>query len=293
MRLHAMDQALLVVFEIVYAIASLVLISAGLAIIFGMARVINLAHGELITVGGYGAIFAVKAGANFFFAVLVCAPLAGAIVGLIIERMVISRLYGRLIETMIATWGISLLLIGGMSMLFGTTTTGIASPFGGLSIGEYQFSGYALFVILITLVMLVGGWLVLRYTRAGLVARGTMQDAQMASAFGQNHKAVFMYTFTAGAALAGFAGGILAPLVGVVPTSGSYYIAKSFITVIAGGPVVIAGTLSGATFFGTISQSFTLLFTPGAGQIALLIAAIVLLRLLPRGITGRFFEGKL
>lgn len=285
-----MDQAALFVLEIAYAIGSLILISAGLAIIFGMMRVINLAHGELLTVGGYAAIHAVHNGVGFFVAILVCAPLAGALVGLVIERVVISRLYGRLIDTMIATWGISLFLIGLMSMTFGTTTTGIASPFGGVSVGEYQFSGYALFVILVAVALVVAMWLVLQYTRVGLIARGTMQSPDMSSAFGKNRKLVYMGTFTAGAALAGFAGGVLAPLVGVVPTSGAQYIAKAFITVIAGGPAVIIGTVTSASFFGTISQVFTLLVTPGAGQIALLVAAVVLLRLLPRGITGRFFK---
>lgn len=287
-----MDQVALVVLEIAYAISTLVLISAGLAVIFGMMRVINLAHGELLTIGGYAVILAMQNGASFFFAVLVCAPLAGAVVGLVIERLVISRLYGRMIDTMIATWGISLFLIGLMSMVFGTTTTGMSSPFGGISLGEYQFSGYALFVIVVSILLVVAMWLVLQYSRIGLIARGTMQNAQMSSAFGKNQKLVYMWTFTAGSALTGFAGGVLAPLVGVVPSSGAQYIAKSFITVIAGGPAVIIGTITSATFFGTISQVFTLLFTPGAGQIALLIAAVLLLRLLPRGITGRFFKEK-
>ena len=102
-----------------------------------------------------------------------------------------------------------------------------------------------------------------------------------------------MLTFFAGSALTGLAGGVLAPLVGLVPTSGTQYIAKAFITVISGGASVIAGLLSSATLFGLVSQIFTFSVNSMVGEIALLIAAVILLRLLPQGITGRFFRGSM
>ncbi len=118
-----------------------------------------------------------------------------------------------------------------------------------------------------------------------------MQRPDMASALGYDPDRIYMLTFFAGSALSGLAGGILAPLVGLVPTTGATYIAKAFITVISGGASVIAGLASAATLFGLISQSFTFLFSPVVGEVALLVAAVVLLRLLPQGITGRFFRG--
>ena len=102
-----------------------------------------------------------------------------------------------------------------------------------------------------------------------------------------------MVTFFAGSALTGLAGGILAPLVGLVPTAGTYYIAKAFITVISGGASVIAGLLSSATLFGIVSEIFTFSVNSMVGEIALLVAAVILLRLMPQGITGRFFKGKM
>ncbi|MCO5058739.1 MAG: branched-chain amino acid ABC transporter permease [Rhizobiaceae bacterium] len=288
-----MDLALVVAFQVIYSIALLVLISAGLAVVFGMMRVINLAHGEFMMVGGYATIVAVGAGVNIYVAMLIVAPLTVGILGLVIERLVIRFLYGRLVDTMLATWGLSLLLIGLATLIFGNTTTGISVPIEGFPIGAYQVNGYNLFVIVVTAVMVVAIYAVLSGTRWGLIARGTMQRSDMASALGYSPDRIYMLTFFAGSALTGLAGGVLAPLVGLVPTSGTQYIAKAFITVISGGASVIAGLLSSATLFGLVSQIFTFSVNSMVGEIALLIAAVILLRLLPQGITGRFFRGSM
>ena len=105
-----MDYAAIVVLEILYMIAFLALISAGLAIVFGMMRVINLAHGEFVMLGGYATIAAAKAGINVYFAMLVIAPIVVGIIGLIVERLIVRFLYGRMIDIMLATWGLNLLL---------------------------------------------------------------------------------------------------------------------------------------------------------------------------------------
>ena len=286
-----MDFAAILVVEFVYAIANLFLVSAGLAVVFGMMRVINLAHGEFMMLGGYATIVAVKAGMNVFVAMLVAAPLFVGLFGLACERLVIRHLYGRVIDTMLATWGLSLLLIGTVTMIFGNTTTGIPTPIPGFRMGGYQVNGYNFFIIIVVTALICLMFATLKWTRAGLVARGTMQGAAMASALGHNTARVYMATFFAGSALAGLAGGVLAPLVGLVPAWGGAYIAKAFIAVIAGGPSVVAGLLSGSTFFGFVNQLFTFAATPVIGEVALLVAAILLLRLFPRGITGRFLKG--
>lgn len=286
-----MDYAAVVAVEICYAVAVLVLISAGLAVIFGMMRVINLAHGEFLTLGGYAAIVSHKAGVNIYLSILLVAPIVVGLFGILVERLIIRWLYGRLINTMLATWGLSLAMMGGMTMIFGNTTTGIATPIAGFSFGNYQISGYNLFVIAMACAVSIGLYLMLKFTRAGLVARGAMQNTDMTSAFGYNPSRVYLITFTAGSALAGLAGGVMAPLVGLNPASGANYIAKAFITVISGGTSVVSGALASAGIFGVISQTVTLLSTPAVGEIALLIVAIILLRLLPTGITGKFFKG--
>ncbi len=286
----SMDYAAVVLLEIIYMIAFLVLTSAGLAVVFGMMRVINLAHGEFVMIGGYTTIACAKADINIYFAMLVISPLVVGILGLLVERLVVRQLYGRMIDTMLATWGLSLLMVGIVTFIFGNTAVSVPAPIPGYELGEFQMGGYNLFIIGIATLLILCMWLVMRFTRLGLVARGAMQSADVASALGYDPKRVYMWTFTVGAALSGLAGGVLAPLTGLLPSSGGAYIAKAFITVITGGAAVITGTLSSSVIFGTINQVVSFGSTPVIGEIAMLAFAVVLLRLMPQGITGRFFR---
>ena len=285
-----MDLLAILAIQVVYAIASLALISVGLAIIFGMMRVINLAHGEFLMLGGYAAIVATSHGINIWLSMLVVAPIVVGLIGVVVERAIIRFLYGRMIDTMLATWGLSLLLVGLTTAIFGNTTVGISAPLGSIQIGDYRTSAYTLFVIAVAVAVLSAIFAVMRWTRLGLIARGTMQNANMAAALGVNPPRVYAVTFGVGAALSGLAGAVLAPVSGVFPTIGVAYVAKSFITVIGGGSAVLSGTVSASTLFGAINQIATFVTTPVFGEVALLAAAIVLIRLLPQGITGRFFR---
>ncbi len=285
-----MDYAAVVALDITYMIAFLVLTSAGLAVVFGMMRVINLAHGEFVMLGGYVTIACAKAGINIYLAMLVISPLALAVIGLIVERLIVRHLYGRMIDTMLATWGLSLLLVGLVTLVFGNTPVSVPAPIPGYQLGNFQMGGYNLFIIAVTALLVLCLWLVLRFTRVGLIARGAMQSADVAATLGYNPKSVYMWTFAAGAALSGLAGGVLAPLTGLLPSSGGAYIAKAFITIITGGAAVIAGTLSSAVVLGAVNQIVSFGSTPVIGEIVMLALAVVLLRLMPQGITGRFFR---
>lgn len=285
-----MDQSLIVFIDVAYTIASLALMSAGLALVFGLMRVINLAHGEFITMGGYVTIVATQAGVNIWLAMLLISPLVVGVIGLIVERVVIRWLYGRLIDTMLATWGLSLFFVGLLKTLFGNTTTGVENPIGSVQIGSFQIGGYNLFIIGVAVLLMVAMYIVLKFTRAGVIVRGAMQSADTISALGYNASNVYMATFAVGAAVSGLAGAVFAPLVGLVPASGGQFIAKSFITVITGGASVIAGTTASSVLLGTVSRVVTGLSTPVVGELALLVVALVLLRILPQGITGRFFK---
>ncbi|SEA68583.1 branched-chain amino acid ABC transporter permease [Rubrimonas cliftonensis] len=289
-----MDLFLALALQIVYGVSNLALISLGLAIIFGMMRVINLAHGEFIMLGGYTVIVATSHGVNLWFAMLVLAPLVVGLVGVIVERVLIRHLYGRMIDTLLATWGLSLFLIGAVTTIFGPqTTTTISPPIGAVQIGGYGSSGYELFLILITLAAVAGVYAVLRLTKLGLVARATMQRPDMASALGVSTSQVYMLTFGFGSAVAGLAGGLLAPITGVVPTVGAIYIAKAFITVISGGAAILAGTLSASSLLGVVNGVISYATGPTLGEVALLLTAIVIIRIMPQGITGRFFRKSL
>ncbi|MEO8924224.1 MAG: branched-chain amino acid ABC transporter permease, partial [Caldimonas sp.] len=214
-------------------------------------------------------------------------------VGVVLERLVIRHLYGRMVDTMLATWGLSLLLVGIVTSVVGNTTAGISTPLGSFSIGRYSISVYTLVIIGAAVLLALALRWVLLATQLGLIARGTMQNPAMADALGISPSRVYSVTFAVGAALSGLAGGLLTPLTGVVPTMGGAFIAKAFITVIGGGPAILTGLIGASTFFGAINQIASFLSTPVFGEVALLVAAIVMLRLLPQGITGRFFKGSL
>lgn len=280
-------------FHLLYAVALLVLTSLGLAIVFGMMRVVNFAHGEFLMIGGYALIISVEAGVNIWVAMFVVAPLVVGLVGYALERLVIRHLYGRMLDTILATWGVSLALIGAATMVFGFQQRGVPSPLGSFQLGGYRDSWYSVLVIVVSAVLLGGTWWLLRRTRAGLLARGTMQNAQMAEALGMNTSRVYAWTFAAGAAVSGVAGAVLAPLTGAVPTIGTAYVTRAFITVITGGANALSGTLAASSIFGTLSEVVTRWTTPVAGHVALLVAAVVLLRVMPSGITGRFFRRSL
>lgn len=288
-----MDLALIVLIQVLYAVASLVIVSAGLAVIFGMMKVINLAHGEFMMLGAYATIVANKAGLNLWLAMFLVAPVAVGLIGVVLERLVIRRLYGRMVDTMLATWGLSLLLVGIVTSIAGNTTAGVSAPLGSFTVGAYSVSGYTLVIIAVAVVLALAIRFVLLRTAWGLIARGTMQKPDMANALGISPTRVYSVTFAVGAALSGLAGALLAPLTGVVPTMGGAFVAKAFITVIGGGPAILAGLVSASTLFGAINQVATFVTTPVFGEVALLFAAIVMLRLLPQGITGRFFKGSL
>src|SRR3954462_15052238 len=164
------DLVVLLAIQVLYAVASLALISVGLAIIFGMMRVVNLAHGEFLMLGGYAAIVATSQGVSIWISMLVIAPVVVGLIGIIVERAIIRFLYGRMIDTMLATWALSLFLVGLTTAIFGNTTVGISAPLGSFQIGAYRTSGYTLFVIAVAVVVLAGIFVVMRWTRLGLLA---------------------------------------------------------------------------------------------------------------------------
>lgn len=288
-----MDLAGLLGFNVLTGIATLALITLGLGVIYGMMRIINLAHGEFMMLGAYTAVVSVDAGVNIWVAMLVLPPLVVGLIGLVIERTVIRFLYGRMMDTMLATWGISLGLIGLITTLYGNVVRGVSTPVGSFGIGRYGASLYSLVIIAAALVALGGMLALLRFTRFGLILRATMQNPKMAAAMGVSPDRIYMATFALGAGLAGLAGGVLAPISGVSPAMGAAYIARAFITVLGGGAAIITGTGLASSLFGSINELVAFKTTPVIGDVVLLMAAVLLIRVLPQGITGRYLRRSL
>jgi urea ABC transporter permease protein UrtB len=269
------------------SIAVLVIVSIGLAVVFGMMGIINLAHGEFLMLGAYMTLVGVRAGLYLWLAMALAAATVG-VFGLIVERLLIRHLYGRLADSMLATWGLSLIMAQGMVLIFGPSTQGIATPSGSMQIGNYSVAYYSLVLVGAAVALLAIVFWVFTRTRYGVMARAATQVPEMAAAVGINSDLVNAGTFAFGSALAGAAGALLAPLVGVMPTMGQAYIARAFMTVIVGGPGVLSGTAAASVLLGGVENVVSYLSTPFFGQGALLVLAIVLLRVLPTGLSGRW-----
>lgn len=285
-----MDQVAIYAYQIGFSFAILILISLGLAVIFGMMRVINLAQGEFLMMGAYFCTLVTNAGVNLWLSFII-AGIAVGVFGIIVERVIIRFLYGRIIDTLLATWGLSLFLVGGITTIFGPQTESVGTPLGTVKVGDFGIPAYGLVMIVIAVALLVGTYVLWRYTRFGLVVRGTMQNPNISAALGVNRSLIYMLTFGFGAALTGLAGAVLVPIVGVYPTLGAGYVAKAFITVISGGHLPLVGTLTAGSLFGTIDGVVAYLSSSVIGEMTVLFVAIVLLRLMPLGITGKFRRG--
>jgi branched-chain amino acid transport system permease protein len=285
-----MDQVAATLIGVLFAVSTLVLLALGLAVIFGMMGVLNLAQGEFLMLGAYTVLVATANGLGVWLGILL-APLVVGAIGVLFERSIIRFLYGRPLDTMLATWGLSLALVGVVTLVMGPTTEGIATPLGSLAIGNYSVAIYRLVVIAVAAAALALAYALLRHTRAGLIARATMQSPNLVAACGIEPRLVYMGTFGLGAALAGLAGAMMAPLTGVVPSLGLAFIAKIFITVIVGGPLVLLGTTAASSVLGVVESAVSYVSTPIYGQVAMLAFALVLLRLLPNGMSGLWRGG--
>jgi urea transport system permease protein len=280
-----LPQALNLLFQFLDSFAFLVLSAIGLAIIFGMMGVINLAHGEFITVGAYGTALSYNAGFPLPLAMLVGVVLT-TLFGLIVEFTVIRRLYGRLLDSMVATWGISLIMIQGIRTVFGSSIDSIGTPLGTIQYGDFSYSTYRVSLAAASLALLGLLYWLFTATEFGTRARATIQDEEMSRALGVDTNRMYMLTFGIGSALAGLTGALYAPTITLVPGLGSSFLVEAFVTVVVGGASVLVGTTGAGVLLGGVNAVFSNLFGTFAGQIALLMTTIILIRLLPQGITG-------
>ena len=265
--------------------AFLVISCAGLAVIFGMMGVINLAHGEFIMCGAYVTASAARAGLPLPLAILTGALVAGA-VGMVVERLVIRHLYQRPLDSIIATWGISLIATQGVLIVLGSTMQGVGTPLGSIDVGGRSYSLYRLILMACALGLLGGLYLLFYHSRFGVIARATIQKPQMAHALGVNTGRMYGLTFGLGAALAGLAGGLYAPTMTMVPTMGATFIVESFVTVVVGGADIFVGAAPAAAILALIKAGLTAWYGQLFGQIGLLVTVILVIRILPGGLSG-------
>lgn len=267
------------------AFAFLVISCAGLAVIFGMMGVINLAHGEFIMCGAYVTAATARAGVPLPLAML-CGALAAAILGMVLERTIMRHLYHRPLDSIIATWGVSLIATQGVLILLGPTMQGIGTPLGGMAVGDRSYSIYRLVLFAAAIGLLASLYVLFYRTRFGVIARATIQKPAMAKALGVDTRSVYGLTFGLGAGLAGLAGGLYAPTMTMVPTMGATFIVESFVTVVVGGADIFVGAAPAAAILALIKAALTAWYGQLFGQIGLLIAVIVVIRIMPGGLSA-------
>ena len=274
-------------FQFLNSFGFIVLATVGLAIIFGMMGVINLAHGEFILIGVYGTALPYHAGVPLPIA-MVGGVVASTLFGVIVERTIVRRFYDRLLDSMVATWGLALVVSQLLLIVFGSSLDSISTPMGNVDYGPFSSSVYrSVFLPIVALLVLAGLYAVFTRTEFGIKARATIEDPETARAMGVDTDRMYLSTFAIGSALAGLTGALYAPALGsITPNRGSTFLVESFVAVVVGGPSVIVGTLSAAGILSVFNATGSFFFGTFVGQMLLLLVAIVALRALPDGITG-------
>jgi urea transport system permease protein len=274
----------------------LLLVALGLAITYGLMGVINMAHGELMMIGAYATyvvqiLFRQYLPAAFDWYLLVAVPisfLSAALVGAVLERLVLKHLYGRPLETLLATWGISLVLMQSVRSLFGAQNVGVENPSwmsGGVQLlpnlslpyNRLVIIGFALFVLL-------GMALLISKTRLGLFVRGVTQNRPMASALGVHTARIDTYAFSLGCGIAGLAGCALSQIGNVGPDLGQNYIVDAFMVVVLGGVGQLAGTVYAAMGLGLMNKLLEGLAGAVLAKIAVLVFIIIFIQKRPQGL---------
>jgi urea transport system permease protein len=276
-----------IISQALFATSILIVAALGLAIIFGMMGVINLAHGALITVGAYVAYAVTNAGFSLWLAFLV-APIVVALVGLVMERTVIRRLYERPVDTLLATWGFALVIQELIKVVFGTSAQSVPNPYSTpIEVLGANLPRYRIFLTGLAAALLVATYLTFKYTEFGVKSRAVIQNDEMAGLLGTDVRSVYMITFMIGAGLAGLAGAAVAPIVGADPRTGLGYLVQSFFVVIVGGTgQLLAGTLGGSTLIGGSAAALSFASSQTFAQTVVFALAIVAIRLKPEGLFG-------
>ncbi len=285
-----MTQAIISQILIGLSVGAILCIAAiGLAVIFGIAGVINMAHGQFIMVGAYTAAVVGQFGGNTFVAIPVAFCVV-ALVGLIVERGVIQFLYDRPLETLLATWGVGIILEVVMKVIFGPELYYVGAPRvldGGMRImGRLPYPYYRMFLIALAILMvLLTFWLIYK-TKFGLKVRAVRRNRAMAGALGIDTARIDMLIFMFGSGLAGIAGAVLAPIKSVSTTMGFSYAVGSYMVIVLGGVGNLLGVPTGSFLIGQGETLLAYKYNTVIGQLLVFVAIVVAIRVFPRGIFG-------
>ncbi len=275
------------ILNVVYEIATLAVVVLGLAVIFGLLGVMNLAHGEFVMIGAYCAYFAQANHLPFLAAVPLTIVVCG-LLGLVVERVLVRPLYQRPFDTLLATWGLSLLLRKIVEWIYGKGYRSVDRPLAG-SIDAFGADYPVYRIVLIVVSVVIVGGLIVWFVRSATGKRitATVNNPELAASVGINVTALSRNTFIFGTCLGGLAGVMLAPLATVQPLMGLDYILKSFFVMVVGGLGGLAGLGAGSGIVGGVESIVSAVFDRTAGYTTVLLIAILFLWLRPNGLFSR------
>ncbi|WP_157218376.1 urea ABC transporter permease subunit UrtB [Flavisphingomonas formosensis] len=273
-----------------FSVASIYILAAlGLALSFGLMRVINMAHGEILMVGSYLAYLTILfiPGPLGIFAAMLVAFIGAGLLGAGLEAALVSKLTARPLDTLLATWGVSLILQQGARDVFGATGVSVTAPAwldGAITIGALPLPAARLFIMAVAVAVLGGLALFLRMTRVGLLVRAVNQDRATASAMGVNVRQVDAFIFGLGAGVAGIGGVVLALLGPVTPNVGQSYIVTAFLVVVLGGLGSMIGTTIAAVMIGLVMALAQIFVDVSFAQVLTLLFVVLFLQFRPQGV---------
>jgi len=280
-----MDQVVFQTFNTISLIAVLFLVALGLTITWGLMNVINMAHGEFFMLGAYTALMTSQVGLPTWLSLL-AAPVLVGLFGALLEETLIQRLYKRPIDTLLATWGISLVLRQAVQIIFGARQRGGAALFSGtVNIFGTAYPVYRFFVMGVAAAVAVAFVLVLYRSNFGVLLRSVIANRAMAQALGVNTRRIDRTTFAVGAGIAGLAGAVIAPMATINPQIGLSYLINAFLIVIVGGQGA-GGVFAGAGFVGATNSTLLYFLSPILASVLVLVLAIIALRLRPEGLAA-------
>jgi len=273
-------------FNIVTAGSVFFAVSIGLLVVLSVMRVVNLAHGAFLTIGGYAAVVVSDHGWNPWLSLLL-APAAGFVFGLLTELVLVRRLYGRPLDTILATWGLAIVITQVISDRFGRSAHFVDEAISGdpLQLFGAYYSPYRLFTVAVAVALGVALVLVTRFTQLGTIARAVILNPELARALGIDTGKVNALTFAVGSALAAFAGAVIVPMSSVDPTMGTPWVITAFMVVLFAGLSLPALGLSAlALAAGQVLATYYI--APVVGNLVVIALPILLMRVAPDGLAG-------
>ena len=271
----------------------LLLIALGLSITFGIMGVINFAHGEFLMIGAYTTyilqkVFVGLGGGTYFLLSLPLAFLVAGTIGFILEKSLIRFLYGRPYESILATWGLSLILQQLARNIFGANNVEVTAPSwlqGGITLMEgLQLPYNRLFIMAVAVFCVAGMYFYLYRSRGGRKMRAVMQNRNMSACVGIKTRSVDSMTFAIGSGIAGVAGAAVSLLGSIGPSTGQHYIIDAFMVVVLGGVGKLSGTIAGAVMIGVASPLFEFITTSSMGKVIVFALVIIFLQWRPSGL---------